>query len=406
MIKKHIFVDVQLIITKDMIDKPVFTVEERQEVMDTARLLREELKDWLIPGDEEKIHKHIINEVESDHIERDIFGLNPVVNAMGTAYIAVTETSIKRDGVMAIILHDSVAQGHVQLEQVEKDFGGDVAKIIRGLINVSELYKKNPVIESDNFRDLLITFADDMRVILIMTAERVNIMRRIRDTDALDARKRVAEEASYLYAPIAHKLGLYKIKSELEDLRLKYLEHDAYYMIKDKLNATKRTRDAYLDRFIVPVKERLEAMGLKFKIKGRTKSIHSIWQKMKRQQCEFEGIYDLFAIRIILDSPEELEKMQCWQVYSVITDMYQPNPKRLRDWLSMPKSNGYESLHITVLGPEKKWVEVQIRTERMDQVAEYGLAAHWKYKGVKGEMGLDEWSYNMYKSAEARDIAT
>ena len=386
-----------------MTDKPVFTIEERLEVMETAQLLKKELKNWLVPGDEEKIHKYIETEVEGDHVERDIFGLNPVVNAMGTAYIAVTETSIKRDGVIAILLHDSVALGHVSLDQVDRDFGGTVAKIIRGLINVSELYKKNPVIESDNFRDLLITFADDMRVILIMTAERVNIMRRIRDTDAVEARRRVAEEASYLYAPIAHKLGLYKIKSELEDLSLKYLEHDAYYMIKDKLNATKRTRDAYIDSFIIPVKERLEAMGLKFKIKGRTKSIHSIWQKMKRQQCEFEGIYDLFAIRIILDSPEELEKMQCWQVYSVVTDMYQPNPRRLRDWLSMPKSNGYESLHITVLGPDKKWVEVQIRTERMDQIAEYGLAAHWKYKGVKGEMGLDEWLNNIRCTLENSD---
>ena len=386
-----------------MIEKPVFTEEERQEVLETAQLLKKELEGCLIPGDEDKIHQHIINEIESEHLERDIFGLNPVVNAMGTAYIAVTETSIKRDGVMAVLLHDSVAQGHLELEQVEKDFGGDVAKIIKGIIRVSELYKKNPVIESDNFRDLLITFADDMRVILIMTAGRVNIMRRIRDTQAVEARQRVAEEASYLYAPIAHKLGLYKIKSELEDLSLKYLEHDAYYMIKDKLNATKRTRDAYIDQFIVPVKERLEAMGLKFKIKGRTKSIHSIWQKMKRQGCEFEGIYDLFAIRIILDSPEELEKMQCWQVYSVVTDMYQPNPKRLRDWLSMPKSNGYESLHITVLGPEKKWVEVQIRTERMDKIAEYGLAAHWKYKGVKGEMGLDEWLNNIRCTLESSD---
>ena len=386
-----------------MTETPVFTAEERDEAVETARLLKQEIIDSLRPGDEEKIHQYIVKEIESDHIERDIFGLNPIVNAISTAYIAVTETSLKRDGVMAILLHDSVALGHVDIEMVDRDFGGDVAKIIRGIIRVSELYKKNPVIESDNFRDLLITFADDMRVILIMTATRVNVMRRIRDTEQREARQRVAEEASYLYAPIAHKLGLYKIKSELEDLSLKYLEHDAYYMIKDKLNATKRTRDAYIDRFIIPVKERLEAMGLKFKIKGRTKSIHSIWQKMKRQGCEFEGIYDLFAIRIIIDSPENMEKMQCWQAYSVITDMYQPNPKRLRDWLSMPKSNGYESLHITVLGPEKKWVEVQIRTERMDRVAEYGLAAHWKYKGVKGEMGLDEWLNNIRCTLENSD---
>ena len=213
----------------------------------------------------------------------------------------------------------------------------------------------------------------------------------------------VSQEASYLYAPLAHKLGLYKLKSELEDLSLKYLEHDAYYMIKDKLNATKQARDAYIEQFIGPIQAELEKAGLKFHMKGRTKSIHSIWQKMKKQRCEFEGIYDLFAIRIILDSPLEKEKMQCWQVYSIVTDMYQPNPKRLRDWLSVPKSNGYESLHITVLGPQKKWVEVQIRTERMDEIAERGLAAHWRYKGIKGESGIDEWLNNIRTALEAND---
>ncbi|MDO4194884.1 MAG: TGS domain-containing protein, partial [Prevotellaceae bacterium] len=193
-------------------------------------------------------------------------------------------------------------------------------------------------------------------------------------------------------------------KSELEDLSLKYLEHDAYYMIKDNLNATKRSRDAYIDGFIGPIEEKLTKAGLKFHMKGRTKSIHSIWQKMKKQKCGFNGIYDLFAIRIIIDSPLELEKMQCWQVYSIITDMYQPNPKRLRDWLSVPKTNGYESLHITVLGPQNKWVEVQIRTERMDEIAERGLAAHWRYKGVKGSEGnMESWLANIRQALEAGD---
>ena len=213
----------------------------------------------------------------------------------------------------------------------------------------------------------------------------------------------MAQEASYLYAPLAHKLGLYKLKSELEDLSLKYLEHDAYYMIKDKLNATKKSRDSYIERFITPIQQRLEEAGLHFHMKGRTKSIHSIWQKMKKQKCNFEGIYDLFAIRIIIDSPIDKEKMQCWQAYSIVTDMYMPNPKRLRDWLSVPKSNGYESLHITVLGPENKWVEVQIRTERMDEIAEKGLAAHWRYKGIKGESGIDEWLSNIRAALENND---
>jgi len=240
-------------------------------------------------------------------------------------------------------------------------------------------------------------------VVLIMIADRVNLMRQIRDTQNTEAKTRAAEEASYLYAPLAHKLGLYKLKSELEDLSLKYLEHDAYYMIKENLNATKRSRDAYIEKFLAPLGEKLAGMGIKCHIKGRTKSIHSIWQKMKKQKCGFNGIYDLFAIRIIIDSPLSEEKMQCWQAYSLITDMYQPNPKRLRDWLSVPKSNGYESLHITVLGPENKWVEVQIRTERMDEIAENGLAAHWRYKGIKSESGLDDWLKNIRAALENND---
>ena len=286
---------------------------------------------------------------------------------------------------------------------MQDKFGESVAHVIRGLVRIQDLYKRNPIIESDNFRNLLISFSEDMRVILIMIADRVNLMRQIRDTNAVEEKHQVSEEASYLYAPLAHKLGLYKLKSELEDLSLKYLEHDAYYMIKDSLNATKAARDSYIKRFVGPINEKLTSTGLKYHLKSRTKSIHSIWQKMKKQKCGFDGIYDLFAIRIIIDTPIEKEKMQCWQVYSIITDMYQPNPKRLRDWLSVPKSNGYESLHITVLGPENKWVEIQIRTERMDEIAEHGLAAHWRYKGVKSEGGIDDWLANIRAALENND---
>lgn len=228
-------------------------------------------------------------------------------------------------------------------------------------------------------------------------------MRQIKETPNIEARTQVANEAAYLYAPLAHKLGLYKLKSELEDLSLKYTEHDVYYHIKDKLNETKASRDKYIAAFIEPIQHKLEEAGLKFHMKGRTKSIHSIYQKMKKQKCPFEGVYDLFAIRIILDSPVDKEKQECWQVYSIVTDMYMPNPKRLRDWLSVPKSNGYESLHTTVMGPEGKWVEVQIRTERMDEIAERGLAAHWRYKGVKGESGLDEWLTSIRETLENAD---
>ncbi len=386
-----------------MEEKLVFSTEEQ----DTANGLLSKLlandANGFQPNDAEKLRQRIDQYVHSGTLQRNIFGLNPIVYALETAEIAFDEIGLKRDAIIAIVLYTGVVAGLSDTTQIEKDFGRGVAQIIHGLVKVQELYKRTPVVESENFRNLLISFAEDMRVILIMIADRVNLMRQVRDTDNKEARLEVAQEASYLYAPLAHKLGLYKLKSELEDLSLKYLEHDAYYMIKDKLNATKKSRDSYIERFITPIQQRLEEAGLYFHMKGRTKSIHSIWQKMKKQKCNFEGIYDLFAIRIIIDSPIDKEKMQCWQAYSIVTDMYMPNPKRLRDWLSVPKSNGYESLHITVLGPENKWVEVQIRTERMDEIAEKGLAAHWRYKGIKGESGIDEWLSNIRAALENND---
>lgn len=378
-----------------------FTPEEKNEALNILGSLKLTVGDSIQADDEKKLHNYVTTAICENHVQRDVFGLNPILHALQTALIAVNEIGLKRDGVISIILYNIVQHDIADIKTIETDFGRNVANIIRGLIKIQGLYRNNPIIESENFRNLLLSFAEDMRVILIMIADRVNLMRQIRNTNNEEARHEVSEEASYLYAPLAHKLGLYKLKSELEDLSLKYLEHDAYYMIKEKLNATKRSRDAYIDKFIAPIKLKLEAAGLKFHMKGRTKSIHSIWQKMKKQKCGFEGIYDLFAIRIIIDSPLKLEKMQCWQAFSIVTDMYQPNPKRLRDWLSVPKSNGYESLHITVLGPENKWVEVQIRTERMDDVAEHGLAAHWRYKGVKSEGNIDQWLANIRSALEA-----
>lgn len=380
-----------------------FTQNEKNEALAILARLKEDIGDTLKPGDERKLHEHIINAISENKIQRDIFGLNPILHALQTAEIATHEIGLKRDGAIAVLLYNCVQHDMLGLDNIKNDFGQSVANIINGLIKVQSLYRKNPVVESENFRNLLLSFAEDMRVILIMIADRVNLMRQIMHTANTEAQRQVSEEASYLYAPLAHKLGLYKLKSELEDLSLKYLERDAYYMIKEKLNATKRSRDAYIDKFIKPIQQKLEEAGLHFHMKGRTKSIHSIWQKMKKQKCGFEGIYDLFAIRIIIDAPLKLEKMQCWQAFSIVTDMYQPNPKRLRDWLSVPKSNGYESLHITVLGPEKKWVEVQIRTERMDDIAEHGLAAHWRYKGVKSESNIDQWLANIRSALEAGD---
>ena len=351
----------------------------------------------------ERVENLLQSAIEEGRIERDTFGLNPIINNLQTAIIVVDEMGMRRAAIVSIMLHDVVKNGYISTEEVAALYGADVAGILSGLVRINKLYEKNPSIESENFRNLLLSFAEDMRVILIMIADRVNIMRQIKDALNDEARLKVAGEAAYLYAPLAHKLGLYKLKSELEDLSLKYTQHEMYYHIKEKLNATKAARDKYIASFIQPIDEKLAAAGLKYHIKGRTKSIHSISQKMRKQKTNFEGIYDLFAIRIILDSEYEKEKQECWQAYSIVTDMYQPNPKRLRDWLSIPKSNGYESLHTTVMGPEGKWVEVQIRTERMDDIAERGLAAHWRYKGVKSETGLDEWLTSIREALEHTD---
>ena len=267
------------------------------------------------------------------------------------------------------------------------------AEDILAFERVHELESLNEeMLKTDNFRNLLVSQAADMRVVLLLIAGCVVMMRLVKDTEAKAAQRRLAIEAAHIYAPLAHKLGLYKLKSELEDLSLKYLETEAYYMIKEALNATKKSRDAYIENFLAPIHTMLQEAGLRYHMKGRTKSIHSIWQKMKKQKCGFEKVYDLFAIRIILDSAPNKEVAECWKVFSLITNKYESNLKRLRDWVTVPKSNGYESLHVTVLGPENKWVEVQIRTERMDEVAEHGLAAHWRYKGVKSsEGGVDSW---------------
>ena len=250
--------------------------------------------------------------------------------ARQTAEILTEEIGLKGDAITAVELIPDIEAGLISLDEVEKTHGESVSRILHGLDRIQKLYDKNPAVESENFRNLLLSFAEDMRVILIMIANRVNLMRQIRDTENQDAKLEVSQEAAYLYAPLAHKLGLYKLKSELEDLSLKYMEHDAYYHIREKLSATKQARDAYIERFIKPVEQKMMAAGIRCHIKGRTKSIHSIWQKMQKQKCPFEGVYDLFAIRIIIDCPLQQEKMQCWQAYSIITDMYQPNPKRLR----------------------------------------------------------------------------
>ena len=386
-----------------MEERAFFNGREKELLFSLYRKLLRLSKDTLQKDDCRKTKSHLVRVMKNGGIPRNAFGMNPIIKDMQTAVIVAEEIGMRRASILGIMLYESVKYSLCTLEEIKGEYGEDVAIIIKGLVKIDELYARSPAIESENFRNLFLSFAEDMRVILIIIADRVNLMRQIKDSGNDEARIMVSNEAAYLYAPLAHKLGLYKLKSELEDLSLKYTRHDVYYHIKDKLNATKEARDKYIEAFIEPIKRKLEDAGLKFHMKGRTKSIHSIYQKMRKQGCPFEGVYDLFAIRIILDSELAKEKQECWQAYSIVTDMYLPNPKRLRDWLSVPKSNGYESLHITVMGPEGKWVEVQIRTERMDEIAEKGLAAHWRYKGIKGETGLDEWLKSIRETLENAD---
>ena len=384
--------------------KDSFTDEERIQIEELKSKLSLLTENVLTQQDWNMVHQYLEKSTTQHGVSRDAFGLSNILTDMETALIVGQEMGLTRGSVLGVMLDSAVMRGDATLEDIKKDFGEEVAGIMHGLLRIRDLYEKSATIESENFRSLLVSMAEDMRVILIMIANRVCLMRNIKGTSNVEAQRKVSMESAYLYAPLAHKLGLYKLKSELEDLSLKYLEHDAYYYIKEKLNATKKSRDAYISRFTKPIEEKLLKAGLKFHMKGRTKSIHSIWQKMKKQKVDIDGVFDLFAIRIIIDSAPEREKQECWQVFSIITDMYQSNPSRMRDWLSVPKSNGYESLHITVLGPEQKWVEVQIRTERMDDIAEHGLAAHWRYKGIKGgQSGVEEWLAGVRSALESGD---
>ena len=326
-----------------------------------------------------------------------------LIESLEVALVLAKEFGLGRTAVVCALLYQPVLQKEITEEEVRNNFDEQVTTITTGMVKVAELYAKNTSIQNENFRKLMLTFAQDIRVVLIILADRLRLMRNL-NLYSREDQQRISSEVGYLYAPMAHRLGLYAVKSEMEDLVMKFTNREMYSFIAKKLNETKRDRDQYIYSFIKPLKKELSELGLKFEIKGRTKTIHSIWNKIKNQETEFEQVFDLFAIRVILDSEPKNEKAECWQVYSVVTDKYQPNPSRLRDWISVPKSNGYESLHTTVLGPENKWVEVQIRTERMNEVAEKGLAAHWKYKGVKGEKGMDEWLANVREILENPEL--
>ncbi len=373
-----------------------FHDDEKETLLRLTRTLMSEASSVIAPGDFKAVKAAIAGGVEAGAYGRDRFGFNRVNMRLNTAIALCRSLGADRNMILAIMLADTgnVAAGC---------WGTDVERLVSGISKVASLYSRSASVESDNFRKLLLTFAEDIRVIIIMIVDRLALMRAINHHPSERLVRDVAYEANYLYAPLAHRLGLYAIKSELEDMSLKYTNRETYTRIARELNETKARRDAYIDTFIEPIRRKLEAEGLKFEIKGRTKSIYSIWNKMKKQHNGVEDIFDLFAIRIVLDVEPEREKSECWMAYSIVTDMYRPNPARLKDWLSIPKSNGYESLHITVYGPQERWVEVQIRTRRMDAIAEKGLAAHWKYKGIKSESGLDAWMNNVRDILEAAE---
>lgn len=334
-------------------------------------------------------------------LNADRFGISPVIHNLHTAHALCQRVSPDRNMVVAIMLRNLVEKDFLSMEEVTRQWGDDVAKLLGGLRNITKLYSRQVAVESDNFRRLLMTFAEDIRVIIIMIVDRLELMHLINHHPNERLVREVAYEANFLYAPLAHRLGLYAIKGEIEDMSLKYTNRKAFDDIARHLNETKSKRDAYIADFIRPVREKLDAAGIKYEMKGRTKSIYSIWNKLIKQKNDIDHIYDLFAIRIIIDTPLEKEKAECWLAYSIVTDMYRPNPARMKDWISIPKSNGYESLHITVAGPDGRWVEVQIRTRRMDLVAEKGVAAHWRYKGIKSEGDMDGWMNKVRNILEA-----
>ncbi len=350
-----------------------------------------------------QVTRYIDERLERGAQVADEFGLDRLQTALESVVLARREIGVTGDVATAFVL-DAFADTADIESIVAPRFGRAVADFLTGFRRVAALNTGTEAMKTDNFRNLLVAQAGYVRVVLLLIAHHVYVMRQIKDNPNTEAVRRFSLEAAHIYAPLAHKLGLYTLKSELEDLSLKYLEHDAYYHIKAKLNATKTARDAYVERFTAPIRQALDAAGLKYHMKARTKSIHSIWQKMKKQRVEFEGVFDLFAIRIILDAPLKKEKDLCWKAFSIVTDGRESDLKRLRDWLTVPKSNGYESLHITVKGPEDKWVEVQIRTERMDEIAEHGMAAHWRYKGVKSSgANVEHWLADIRSALEQGD---
>ncbi len=370
----------------------VDTEEERKQILKRYRRLLRQAKPVLKPGDAKLIKKAFNVSADAHKDMRRKSGEPYIYHPLEVALVCVEEIGLGTTSIVAALLHDVVEDTDWELEDIEREFGYKVMTIIDGLTKISGVFEYGSSQQAENFRKMLLTLSDDVRVILIKLADRLNNMRTLQSMPRHKQLK-ISSETMYLYAPLAHRLGLYAIKSELEDLFLKYTETEIYQDIVNKIQQSKSLRNRFIRKFIQPIDEELKKQGFKYTIKGRPKSVHSIYSKMKKQGIPFDEVYDLFAIRIILESEFENEKADCWQVYSIVTDFYQPNPGRLRDWISTPRSNGYESLHTTVMSNAGQWVEVQIRTTRMDEIAERGYAAHWKYKekDSKGPSGLDDW---------------
>ena len=373
---------------------PKYNLNEEQEkklILREYRALLRSLKPKLKPGDKELVRQSFEMAAEAHKTMRRKSGEPYILHPLAVAQICVEEIGLGVRSTICALMHDTVEDTDITLDDVQREFGTEIARIVDGLTKISNVIDVNLSQQAENFKKILLTLTDDPRVILIKLADRLHNMRTL-ESMKREKQLKIASETVYIYAPLAHRMGLYNIKTEMEDLAMKYLEPDTYKEIARKLAETRRERTRYINEFIRPIKQKLEDGEYKFEIYGRPKSIHSIWNKMKKKGVTFEEVYDLFAIRVILDSPQEKEKQDCWSVYSMITDEYTPSPERLRDWLSNPKSNGYEALHTTVMGPQGKWVEVQIRTRRMNEIAEKGLAAHWKYKeDTADESRFDKW---------------
>lgn len=372
---------------------------EKDQILKAYRALLRALRPSLGKGDKKMIRLAFDTALEAHKDMRRKTGEPYILHPLAVAQICAEEIGLGPLAIVCALLHDTVEDTHITLEDIRSSFGEKAATIVDGLTKISGVFDKGTSLQAENFRKMLLTLSDDVRVILIKLADRLHNMRTL-ESMSREKQLKIASETAYLYAPLAHRLGLYSFKTELEDLSMKFTEPEIYNDITARLTQTKRERNRFINEFTIPIKEELQKQKIKFEIKGRSKSIHSIWSKMKRQGVSFDEIYDLFAIRIIIDAPENIEKALCWKAYSIITDFYHPNPDRLRDWISTPKSTGYESLHTTVMGPGGKWVEVQIRSQRMDEIAEKGYAAHWKYKESAAETALDEWIHKIRELLE------